>query len=83
MFEVNDTTYILRFNKQKVKTVELTSGISLVAALTANKGILSYQVIETLFVSGLVEEKRLSTCKTKRSFGDFRQISRRTRLNFA
>ncbi|HAK1223218.1 TPA: segregation and condensation protein B, partial [Listeria monocytogenes] len=23
MFEVNDTTYILRFNKQKVKTVEL------------------------------------------------------------
>ncbi|MBC8930532.1 segregation and condensation protein B, partial [Escherichia coli] len=34
MFEVNDTTYILRFNKQKVKTVELTSGISLVAALT-------------------------------------------------
>ncbi|MFO7197395.1 segregation and condensation protein B, partial [Enterococcus faecium] len=28
MFEVNDTTYILRFNKQKVKTVELTSGIS-------------------------------------------------------
>ncbi|MCB2756411.1 segregation and condensation protein B, partial [Listeria monocytogenes] len=44
MYQVNDTTYILRFNKQKVKRVDLTSGISLVAALTANKGILSYQV---------------------------------------
>ncbi|EIV1478310.1 TPA_asm: segregation and condensation protein B [Listeria monocytogenes] len=74
MFEVNDTTYILRFNKQKVKTVELTSGISLVAALTANKGILSYQVIETLFVAGLVEEKGLVPVKQKEALEIFDKL---------
>ncbi|MBF2450702.1 segregation and condensation protein B [Listeria welshimeri] len=74
MFELGGMTYTLRFNKQKIKTVELTTGISIVSALTANKGILSYQTVETLFVSGLVEEQGLVAVKQKEGLDIFDKL---------
>ncbi|EAC8477291.1 segregation and condensation protein B [Listeria monocytogenes] len=75
MFELNDTAYTLRFNKQKIKTVELSTGMSVVSAMTANKGILSYQMVESLFVAGLVEEKGLVAVKQKEALAIFDKLT--------
>lgn len=59
MFEVEDVSYTLKFNKQKLKTVEMTTKMSVVGEMVKNGGVLSMQLLESLFTFGLVKEKGL------------------------
>lgn len=53
MFEVNNETLDLRFDRHKVKNVEAAMGISLMSEIVNNRGMLSLNVLEGLFTVGL------------------------------
>ncbi|MBC2149491.1 segregation and condensation protein B [Listeria booriae] len=59
MFEVESVSYTLRFNKQKLKTIEMTTKSSVMGEMVKNGGALSMQLLEALFTFGLVKEKGL------------------------
>ena len=67
MFEVDGVSYTLKFNKQKLKTIELTAKTSVIGEITKNNGILPYSLIEQLFSFGLVEEKTNEAVKQKKA----------------
>ncbi|MEI5994819.1 segregation and condensation protein B [Candidatus Enterococcus mansonii] len=66
-FEVDGTIYELRFNFQKIKTIELSSGKAVSAELVKNDGVLSLQLMELLFSFGLVESKGLKVVPQKKA----------------
>ncbi|MGY3766841.1 segregation and condensation protein B [Vagococcus vulneris] len=53
-FEVNGTVYELRYNLQKIKTIEMVTKKSISAEVVQNNGILPIQLMESLFSFGLV-----------------------------
>ena len=67
MFEVDGVSYTLKFNKQKLKTIELTAKTSVIGEIIKNNGILPYSLIEQLFSFGLVEEKTNEAVKQKKA----------------
>lgn len=70
-FEVDGVIYELRFNFQKIKTIEKMTGKSINAEAIRNDGVLSLQMMETLFSLGLVESKGLKVVPQKRAIEMF------------
>ncbi|MEI5991444.1 hypothetical protein A5881_002979 [Enterococcus termitis] len=70
-FEVEGTIYELRFNYQKIKTIEKLTGKSVNAEAVKNDGVLSLQMMESLFSLGLVEVKGLKAVPQKKALGMF------------
>jgi hypothetical protein len=66
-FEVNGVIYELRFNYRKIKTIELATGKSVSAEIVNNNGVLSLQMMESLFSFGLVEAKGLKAVPQKKA----------------
>ena len=66
-FEVNGVIYELRYNTQKIKTIELVTKKSISAEVVQNNGVLSLQMMEALFSFGLVESKDLKAVKQKKA----------------
>ena len=71
MFEVDGNTLELRYNTQKLKTVEAMLKISVMNELRNTQGMLSIHVLEGLFVTGLfdvTEEKAINGKKAQDIF---------------
>ncbi|MBU5594917.1 segregation and condensation protein B [Amphibacillus sp. MSJ-3] len=71
MFEVDGNTLDLRFNTQKIKNVEALLKISVMNELRNTQGLLSFHVLEGLFVIGLfdaTEEKAVNGKKAQDIF---------------
>ncbi len=64
-FEVDGVIYELRYNLQKIKTIESVTRKSLSAEVVNNNGILSLQTMEALFSFGIVESKDLKAVAQK------------------
>jgi len=56
MFTVDGTVYTLKYNKQKLKTIELVTKTSVIGEVTKNSGIMPYAILESLFSLALIEE---------------------------
>lgn len=68
MFEVDGNTLELRYNTQKIKTVEAMLKISIMNELRNTQGLLSFHVLESLFAVGLfdvTEEKAINGKKAQ------------------
>ncbi|GGD03712.1 segregation and condensation protein B [Enterococcus wangshanyuanii] len=70
-FEVDGVIYELRFNFTKIKTIEKMTGRSVNAEAIKNDGVLSLQMMETLFSFGLVEAKGLKAVPQKKAIKMF------------
>lgn len=67
MFEVDEDVLELRFNMNKIKTVETMHKISLMAELRNTQGVLSFQILEALFVVGLYNTTKETTVAGKKA----------------
>ncbi|WP_422122932.1 segregation and condensation protein B [Planococcus sp. X10-3] len=67
MFEVEKDVLDLRFNMQKVKTLESMQGVSLMGELRSSGGLLSLQVLEGLFAVGLYNTTQDQAVKGKKA----------------
>ncbi len=65
MFTVDGTVYTLKYNKQKLKTIELVTKTSVIGEMAKNNGVLPYPVLESLFSLALVEEAANTAVKQK------------------
>ncbi|MFP7202215.1 segregation and condensation protein B [Lysinibacillus halotolerans] len=74
MFEVNGVNYTLKFNKQKLKTIETAKNISVVSEIKKSEGILPYQLLETLFSLTLVEEATNEVVKQSKAQEMFEKV---------
>lgn len=74
MFEVQGVVYTLKFNQQKVKTVEMVAKRSIVSELVNNNGILPYNLLELLFTMALVEEKTNEAVPQKKATEMFEKV---------
>ncbi|MGM0239866.1 segregation and condensation protein B [Enterococcus sp. AZ103] len=70
-FEVNGVIYELRYNLQKIKTIETITKQSVNAIVVNNNGVLPIQMMETLFSFGLVESKGLKAVPQKKAISMF------------
>lgn len=66
-FDVDGVIYELRYNTQKIKTIELVTKKSISAEVVQNNGVLSLQMMEALFSFGLVQSKDLKAVKQKKA----------------
>lgn len=74
MFEIQGTGYTLKFNKQRIKTVELMTKRSVMAEISNNNGVLSMQTLEALFAIGLVEAKTNVAVKQSKAVEIFDKV---------
>ncbi|AQT86740.1 segregation and condensation protein B [Paenibacillus larvae subsp. pulvifaciens] len=74
MFEIQGTGYTLKFNKQRIKTVELMTKRSVMAEISNNNGVLSMQTLEALFAISLVEEKANIPVKQSKAIEIFDKV---------
>jgi len=74
MFTVNDVVYTLKYNKQKLKTIELVTKTSIVGEVTKNNGIMPYATLESLFSLALVEESTNEVVKQSKAVEMFDKI---------
>lgn len=74
MFEVNGVTYDLKFNMQKLKTIETVTKTSVMAEIAKNNGVLPLPHLEQLFAFGLVEEKTNEPVKHKKALEMFEKV---------
>jgi hypothetical protein len=74
MFTVNDVVYTLKYNKQKLKTIELVTKTSIVGEVTKNNGIMPYATLESLFSLALVEESTNEAVKQSEAIKMFDKI---------
>lgn len=74
MFTVNGSTYTLKYNTQKVKTIELVTKTSIVGEVTKNNGIMPYATLEALFSFALVEETTNAVVKQKEAAEMFQKV---------
>lgn len=78
MFEVENDVLELRFNMQKVKTLENMYGISLMSELSRNRGMLSFHLMEGLFSVALYNKTQEQTVKGKKAVEVFETLLRET-----
>ena len=76
MFEVDGDNLDLRFNMQKVKTVEAMLKISIMNELRNTQGMLSFQVLEALFTVGLYNDTQEKTVAGKKAQDIFESLLR-------
>lgn len=74
MFTVNDTTYTLKYNEQKLKTIELVTKTSIIGEIHKGNGILPYATLEALFSLALVEEATNIPVKQKEATEIFKNV---------
>lgn len=74
MFTVDGTTYTLKFNTQKVKTIEMVTKTSIVGEVTKNNGVMPYATLEALFSFALVEEVTNEVVKQKTAAEMFEKV---------
>lgn len=74
MFTVDGTTYTLKYNTKKVKTIEMVTKTSIVGEVTKNNGIMPYSTLETLFSMALVEESTNDVVKQKEASEMFEKV---------
>lgn len=74
MFEVEGVTYTLKYNLQKIKTVETVTKTSVIGEIAKNNGLLPLQLLEQLFTFGLVEEKTKEPVKQKKALKMFEKV---------
>lgn len=55
MFKIDEKNYELKYNINRIKTIEQVTGDSIMATLQRNKGMLSLQDLCTMFAYGLKE----------------------------
>lgn len=67
LFEVDGQFYTLKFNMQKVKMIEKMLGVSFVAEIANNSGMLSFNMIESLFSVGLYDVQDEQAVKGKKA----------------
>lgn len=74
MFTVDGTTYTVKFNAKKLKTIEMVAKTSIIAQIAKNDGILQYQTLETLFSLALVEETSNEVVKQNKAAEMFEKL---------
>ncbi|KYG34909.1 hypothetical protein [Alkalihalobacillus trypoxylicola] len=74
MFKVENDVLDLRFNRQKMKTLESMYNISLMAELTKNRGMLSLHLMEGLFSVGLYNTSEEKTVKGQKALDIFESL---------
>ncbi|WP_147536100.1 segregation and condensation protein B [Bacillus marasmi] len=74
MFTVDGTTYTLKYNTQKVKTIEMVTKTSVVGEVTRNNGIMPYATLEALFSFALIEENTNSVVKQREAAEMFQKV---------
>lgn len=67
MFTVDNDELVLKFNMQKIKTLETMYGISLMSELSKNRGMLSFALLEGLFNVALYNETQEKTVKGQKA----------------
>ena len=74
MFEVDGVVYTLKYNIQKLKTIETAAKTSVIGEIAKNQGVLSIQLLELLFSFGLVEEKTNKAVPQKEAAEMFEKV---------
>jgi hypothetical protein len=74
MFEVNGSTYTLKYNTKKVKTIELVTKTSIVGEVTKNNGVMPISILEALFSLALIEEDTNQVVKQKDAVEMFEKL---------
>ena len=74
MFEVDGVVYTLKYNLQKLKTVETVAGASILGEIAKNNGVLPLNLLEQLFSFGLVEEKTNKAVPQKQAIEMFEKV---------
>lgn len=74
MFEVDKEILELRFNMQKVKSLEMMHKISLMSELSNSRGMLSIVLLEGLFSVGLFNTNTETSVKGKKAEEIFLKI---------
>lgn len=74
MFEVDGDTLELRFNMQKVKTLETMHRVSLMAELSQSRGMLSFALLEGLFTVALYNVTEEQNVKGKKAQDVFERL---------
>lgn len=74
MFEVDGDNLELRFNMQKIKTLESMHKISLMAELSHSRGMLSFHLMEGLFTVGLYNTTQETSVKGKKAQDIFNSL---------
>ena len=74
MFQVENEVLELRFNMQKMKTLENMYGISLMAELSKNRGMLSFHLMEGLFSVGLYNKTQEQAVKGQKAINTFTSL---------
>lgn len=67
LFEIDGQFYTLKFNMQKVKTIERMLGVSFVAEIANSNGMLSFSMLEALFSVGLYDVNDEKAVKGKKA----------------
>lgn len=67
MFEVEGDVLELRFNMQKIKTLETMQRVSLMAELSQSRGMLSFALLEGLFTVALYNNTAEQNVKGKKA----------------
>lgn len=70
-FEVDGVIYELRFNYQKIKTIELVTKMNVFSEIVNTNGMLPLSLLEQLFSFGLVESKTLESVPQKKALSMF------------
>jgi hypothetical protein len=74
MFEIENDVLDLRFNMQKVKTLENMYGISLMSELSRNRGLISFHLLEGLFSVGLYNQTQEISVKGKKALDIYESL---------
>ena len=74
MFKVKEDVLDLRFNAQKVKTVEAMQGVSLMSELHKNRGLLSFQLLEGLFSVSLYNQTQEQNVNGQKAIDIFNEL---------
>ncbi|WP_416149430.1 segregation and condensation protein B [Salipaludibacillus sp. HK11] len=74
MFTVGETTYTLKFNAKKIKTVETVTKSSVLGQIAKGDGFLPYNLLEMLFSFALVEEATNEAVKQSKAVEMFEGV---------
>src|SRR5690625_1588645 len=67
LFEIDNEVYTLKMNMNKVESVEAMLGISFMAELNRNNGVLSFRMLRSIFAVGLYDVNEEKAVKGKKA----------------
>lgn len=74
MFEVNGVEYDLKFNVRKQDEIEKVADVSIMAEFNKTSGLLSLNLLRTMFTAGLVEAETGKPVKGKKALDLFDEV---------